>query len=497
MRNGLPRTGPGTVGRARRADDVLEMQRAARKGGTAPLLHWLATRTGAVVLLVTSSGMALSPPRVRLGDAERDLVVRGAREVSVRGLGSVAIDQGGLTCVVLPVDGRPGALQAPLLAAVRPGPTPPDLPQLLADASAALSLCWQLERVRRQQHRLRIADARTRQAVLQLLMNGQVSAARQVAGALRPVLPEVVRVYVVQGPAAARATVADALAAAAEDTWAMPCPVYAGHTLLLAPAGTDVRPDSATAQGCWTGVSDAVPLHDTATGYAQAIHALATARHSNERYASFTDQPDLALTIGPAAAAWAKAFLAPLRAHRAKRPQDPDGTELLATATSWLNSSSRATAHLKIHRNTLTARLTLIQTLLGLDLNRLPDQAALALALSTAAAGLPTRTRETEEPVPHLDELLALPGVLAWAQPQFHHLWNPDVPPRIAQTLTTWLHLDARIAPTATALSMSPSAVRKRLPRAEALLQRPLLQPSRAVYDQWLAQRALDLAEGP
>ncbi|MEU1628513.1 helix-turn-helix domain-containing protein [Streptomyces sp. NPDC020096] len=118
---------------------------------------------------------------------------------------------------------------------------------------------------------------------------------------------------------------------------------------------------------------------------AQGFHALAAARHRTERYASFAANPDLALTIGPTAAAWAAVFLASLRAHRPRRSQDPNSAEPLAIAASWLSFSPRATTHLKIHRNTLTARLTLIQELLGLDLDRLPDRAALALALRTTA----------------------------------------------------------------------------------------------------------------
>ncbi|MGW7002614.1 helix-turn-helix domain-containing protein [Streptomyces sp. NPDC054933] len=499
MHGDHPRAGTAAaVARARRADDVLDMQRAARKGGTALLLRWLAARTGATVLLVNRSGAAASALPSPLGDAERDLVLRGVREITARGLKSVAIDQEDLACIVLPFDGSPdvGAL---LLAAVVPRPTPPELPLLLADATSGLSLCRQAEHIRRQQRRLRIADARTREAVLHLLMNGHTAAARQVAGALRHELPGTVRVYVIEGPPAVRGAVANALAEVVEDAWIVPCPVYLDHLMVLAPASPEADADGApewvwppsVADTCWIGVSEAMPLRDTATGYAQAFHALAAARHRAERHASFAGHPNLALTIGPTAAAWAGAFLAPLRAHCARRPQDPDSAELLATAASWLHFSSRATAHLKIHRNTLTARLTLVQELLGLDLDRLADQAALALALRAITAGIP----QADGTAPSLDELLALPRTLAWAERQFRPLWTPDVPASIEQTLTVWLRLDARIGPTAAALSLSASAVRKRLTRSEALLQRSLLRPPSAVHDQWLAQRALELAE--
>ena len=492
-------------GRTRRAGDVLDMQRAARRGGTAHLLRWLAARTGGAVVLMDRSGVVACPPPLPLGDAERELVVRGVRETTMRGLKSLAIDEDELSCLVLPLHGPP-EVRAPLLAAVVPRPTPPGLPLLLADATSSLSLCWQLDQTRRRQIRLRIADARTREAVLQLLLNGHAPAARHVAGALLPKLPDVVRFHVIEGPPAERGAAAEALAAMAEGAWIVPCPVYADHLLLLEPADPEAHPDglpkwswpSFVTETCWIGVSDPVPLRDTATGYAQAFHALAAARHRPERHASFAGHPDLALTIGPAAAAWAEAFLAPLLTHHPRRPQDPDGGELLATAASWLSFSSSATNHLKIHRNTLAARLTLIQKLLALDLNRLADQTALALALRTHAARIPPRpehhTKAARGPA-SLDELLALPHVVAWAHRQFRPVRAPDVPTCIEQTLTTWLRLDARVGPTAVALSLSTTAVRKRLARSEALLQRSLLRHPSVVHDQWLALRTLDLAE--
>lgn len=322
-------------------------------------------------------------------------------------------------------------------------------------------------------------------------MNGHVTAARQVAGALLPTLPDALQVYVIEGPPAKRGAAADALADVAEGAWIVPCPVYADHLLVLAPAAPEspaadaAWPGSVT-DACWIGVSDAVDLRDTATGYAQAFHALAAARQRAERRASFAGHPDLALTIGPPATAWATAFLAPLLGYRARRSQDPDSAELLATAASWLNFASSATSHLKIHRNTLTARLALIRELLDLDLDQLGHQAELALAVRAVSGDVPTRG---VGPAPSLDELLALPQVATWAERQFRAVRGPAVPAFIEETLTTWLRFDARITPTAEAMNLSASAVRKRLARCEALLQRSLLRPPSAVYDLWFALR--------
>lgn len=490
------------VARNRRADDVLEMQRVARRGDIPLLLRWLSARTGADILLMDSSGTVTAPLRSPLGDATRDLARRAVRELSVRGLRSVTIDLDGLTCIVLPLDG-PQGVHLPHLAAVFSKRTTPELPLLLADATSALALSWMTEHTRRQQRLLRLTDARVREAVAHLLLNGQVTLARQVAGALRPALPAMVRVCLIERPPGLRDQVADELAKAVESAWIVPCPVYAKHMFVLAPADSESHPDHTPtwtwspllAANCWIGVSDAVPLRDTAVGYAQAFHALAAARHRTERRSTFTSNPDLALTLGPDAAAWAASFLAPLHAHRARRSQDPDSTELLATAASWLSFSSRATAHLRIHRNTLTARLACIQELLDLDLDRLADQAALALALRTLKAGTSAAPQYGPARAPSLDELLTSPSVVAWARRQFQPLRAPGVPTCIAHTLTTWLRLDAHLAQTAAALSLSTSAVRKRLARCESLLQRSLLRSPSAVHDQWLAQRALDLTE--
>ncbi|HET9170873.1 MAG TPA: helix-turn-helix domain-containing protein [Actinospica sp.] len=404
----------------------------------------------------------------------------------------MVIDERELACIVLALDGS-SELSAPFLVAVAARPVPPELTSLLADATSILSLCWRLEHAQLQEERLRTADARTREAVLHLLMNGHVTAARQVAGALLPALPDALQVYVIEGPSAKRGAAAQALAGAADGAWIVPCPVYADHLLVLAPAAVeggaaDAAWPRAVTSTCWIGVSDAVTLRDTATGYAQAFHALAAARQRVERHASFAGHPDLALTIGPAATAWAESFLAPLLAYRARRSQDPDSAVLLATAASWLSFSSRATAHLKIHRNTLTARLALIRELLGVDLDQIGNQAELALALRALAA----HGRPRPDAAPSLDELLALPHVVAWAERQFRPLRGPEAPECVEETLTTWLRLDARMGPTAQALSLSASAVRKRLARGEALLQRSLLRSPSAVYDLWLALRALE-----
>ncbi|NEE49154.1 PucR family transcriptional regulator, partial [Streptomyces sp. SID8455] len=71
---------------------------------------------------------------------------------------------------------------APLLAVVTPRPVAAGLATLLADVLMPLSLCWEAEAVERKRRRVDLAESRGREAVLHLLMTGQLSIARQVAG---------------------------------------------------------------------------------------------------------------------------------------------------------------------------------------------------------------------------------------------------------------------------------------------------------------------------
>ncbi len=190
-------------------------------------------------------------------------------------------------------------------------------------------------------------------------------------------------------------------------------------------------------------------------------------------------------------------MLAPLLTHLPRRSQDPGSQELAATLASWLAFSSHATRHLKIHRNTLAARLRLIGGLLGLDLNRLGDQAALDLALCVRAAPAPHRTeprrgrREQGAAVPDLDAVLCGPGVQNWAAQQLRQL--APAGPAAEETLRTWLRCEAQLGPTAAELGISVPGARKRLVRLESVLHRSLLQAPSARYDLWMAFRAADL----
>ncbi len=494
-----------------RADDLLRMHRLARTGGTAGLLRWLAGRAEGWAGLVGPDGTVLHAAARTAGAMVPDvagLVAEGASALTERGVQAYSVDTGAYTALLFPLGvpspgvGDPGA---PVLAVVTPRPVAAGLATLLADVVLPLSLCLQAETLERKRRRVDLAESRGREAVLHLLMTGQLSIAQQVAGALRPRLPDPVRVCVVECSGGGRDEVARVCVDAdGGRSWIVRCPVYARHLILVMPAEAPepgaVPPDETVAArvgDCVVGVSEPVPLADTATGYRQAFHALAVARELPTRHARFGVSPDSALVVGPAGHRWADELLNPLLTHVPRRAQDPGSQELLATAASWLAFSSHATGHLKVHRNTLAARLRLIGELLGLDLHRLADQAALDLALRVRSTPAPACTPEparsgspasgTSRAAGGLDAILVRPAVRDWADQQLAPVLGAE------ETLRTWVRCEGRIGPAAAELGISVPGARKRLTRLETVLQRSLLRPPSARYDLWLALRSRDL----
>lgn len=491
-----------------RADDVLLMYRLARTGGSPELLRGLAGRAGGWAGILDGDGTVLQAVGGNArwpGHEAAGLASRAARELTARGTGSYSLDTEECSALLLPL-GRPSEKHGPVLALVAPKPLPGGLTTLMADAVMPLSLSWASESVERKRRRVDLAESRGREAVLHLLMTGQLSIAHQVAGALRPKLPDPVRVCVVECSGGQRDEVARICAdVSGGRTWIVRCPVYARHLILIAPADEEAEaegPASGRTLGlaiaglvddCVVGVSEEVRLPDTATAYQQAFHALAVARGVPGRHAGFGAAQEPTLLVGAAGARWADALLEPLLVHLPRRSQDPGSQELSATVASWLAFSSHATQHLKIHRNTLAARLKLVGELLGLDLNRLADQAAVDLALRIRATPALHRARP-EDPAASedLDTVLRSPGVRNWAVQQLRLLDRAGLMGE--ETLRTWLRCEAQLSPAAAELGISVPGARKRLIRLEALLSRSLLRTPSARYDLWLAFRAVDLA---
>ncbi|MFE5806701.1 helix-turn-helix domain-containing protein [Streptomyces sp. NPDC056491] len=480
-----------------RSDDVLKVHRLAHTGGSAALLDWLAARLGGWTGVVRGGGPAADAVRERAGEAP-EAAVRGAAEMSARGVRSAVLHGDGSATLLFALDaGR-------ALAAVLPLPHPPDASALLADAAVPLALVLRAEEAERREERTAVAEARAREAVLRLLMNGGLPAAHQIAEALRPPLPDPIRLYVAECRIGRRAEVARLCQELTGGrAWVVPCPVYVRHLIILVPADADaVSADhdplagalTAIAPDCAVGVSGELALSQAPTAYTQAFHALAVARGRGERHARFGPGPELALAAHEAGADWAWALLAPLHSYEPRRPQDPDGQELRTTAHAWLNFGSHATRLLRVHRNTLSARIRLVETLLGLDLARLGHQAALSLALRLTPGAGRGNGAAVPAAAPGLDGVLRDPRLTAWARSHLSRLTGPDAPAGARTTVRTWLDHDARLVPAAAALGVSVPGARKRLARIEALLERSLLQSPSVRHDLWLAHRAEELA---
>ncbi|MFJ6718215.1 helix-turn-helix domain-containing protein [Streptomyces sp. NPDC091259] len=485
---------PDPLGPSRSAD-IRALHRLAHVGGSAALLRWLTTRLGGWAGVVDVAG----------GDGPREsgtphVAVRAAAEMAARSAGSAVLHDDGSAALLFALDERRA------LAAVLDLPHHPGAPALLADAAVPLALVLAAEEARVREERARLAESRAREAVLHLLMNGRISTARQVAATLSPVLPEPVRIYVVEcrsGERPAAAAVCERLTGGR--AWTVHCPVYVRHLIVLVPAdlaadqgGSDHLAGALVelARDCVVGVSAQAHLRQLPTAYGQAFHALAVARGRAARHARFGPGPELELAAHDAAAGWAEALLAPLHGYAPRRPQDPGPQELRATAHAWLDFASYATRLLKIHRNTLATRIRLVESVLGLDLARLADQSALSLALRLIPAGGRRTGLPAAEGPTDLDGVLRHPDLVAWSRAHLGPLTGPGAPAGAWETVRTWLRHDARLAPAAEALGLSLPGARKRLTRVEELMERSLLRSPSARYDLWLAHRAEELDRG-
>ncbi|WP_236258392.1 helix-turn-helix domain-containing protein [Streptomyces hygroscopicus] len=595
-----------------RADDILALARlSTRPGAVRAMLGWLTRRTGGPAVLVGDTGRVLAGP-----EGERDPAVARATADAVAELRR----RGAPSAVLGGAEGRPVHLIAldtdprTYLAVV--GPDDPHCGTLLADAARTLALCWRLEQAERARRRIESAEGHSREAVLHLLMVGSVPAAQRIAGALRPALPGVIQVYVIECPQPRRREIARRIdREAGGGAWIVPCPVRPNHVIALVPPetgppggtgpadatdpatgteastgadastvtgpapttaptdgthpadathpaagshpadGTDpatpatpatgTRPADGTAPAAEThpadetapatpaavgapadgtapaavgggpprpprvsldrlivrlvpesrvGVSERVALRDTPTAYEQAIHALAVARNAPERRAAFGGDLDVTVLAGPAGYRWASELLAPCLRYAPARRADPGPQELLGTLGSWLSFGGAASRHLKIHRNTLAARVRHLDELLGVPVSRsLAAQSAawLALRLYTAPQAAAALAQAPPEPTVTLEAVLGTPAAGTWARAQLRPLEQAG-PATGLETVRTWLRADARLPAAAAALGISLPGARKRLTRAEDALGRSLLTAPSAKYELWLAMRALD-----
>ncbi|MEU8638603.1 helix-turn-helix domain-containing protein [Amycolatopsis sp. NPDC048633] len=484
------RVAAAEAGFADRAGDIIALARLSTgPGAVGAILDWLAGRTGGTVALLGTDGEVVTVPSGRHRPSPRALTTAATAVADMHRRGTPSAVLGDESCTIDLV--RLGS-EAPYLMVT--GSEDRRHGVLLADVSRLLGLCWRVEEAEQTRQRVASAMAHSREAVLHLLMIGSVPTARRIAATLRHRLPDLCRVYIVACPAGRRDLVADRIEHFARGrAWIVPCPVYPHHLIALVPPGRDhsaTRLDRVIAERVpesRVGAGEELPLRETAIGYEQAFHALAVARGVPGGYARFDRHTDLTPLIDPRGHAWATGFLAPCLSYTPARRADPGAEELLATLNSWLIFETGASRHLKIHRNTLTARLHLLDGLLGVDLTHVSDQSAAWLALRLHSA----HHASTTPPRPAtLDGLLGTPAASVWARSQLHPLERADLPNGL-ETVRAWLRADTRLPATAAALAISAPATRKRLTRIEQVLGRSLLHAPSAKHELWLAMRIL------
>ncbi|MCG5216472.1 PucR family transcriptional regulator [Streptosporangium sp. KLBMP 9127] len=478
-------------------DQLKEMQRIVlQSDGLSRLLQWLARQISGHAVLVDPAGSllyAFPGPSVELfSRAEKDI-----RRVVTKQARSAAISLGTQVAHIMSIGSQE---PNPVLLVARDGPFPSRMRSLVSDAAGLLWLRWRLEALGRHSHQVDLAESHSREAVLHLLMLGHVQAARRVTKALGSRLPDLTRVYIVECPASRRGDYARRCAEVTEGrAWIVRCPVYARHLIVLAPADSEeadnpldqaLRALVASNPGCYVGAGRLVDLRDVAAGYQQAFHALAVARAIDARCATFSSREDVTSLLGAGGHQWAARSLRLLLDYRPERRQDPDAEELKGTLTSWLTFFSGATRQLKVHRNTLSARLRHIERLLSCDLNDLETQAEIQLALRLLAQ--PSRPDSDEPGEVTLDALLDTTAAFHWAESYLTPLHGVDA--RLLETLQTWLRSNARLDTTASVLGLSVPATRKRLIRIEEILARSLLNAPSARHELVLAFRILDPA---
>jgi sugar diacid utilization regulator len=468
---------------------------ADRPDGGRLLLRWLAENIGGWAVLLDRFG-ALSaaypePPNDLLDEASDTIA-----SVVAQRYRSAGVDTGTCSVRVLAVDAE---RFGPVLVVADRTPLPGDANAVITDVARLLRLRWRADEADRRSAAVEQAEALNREVILHLLMVGQLDGARRASGALRQELPDMLRVYVFECAGADRREVAkNCFHVSGGQSWVVLCPVYDDHLIVLAPAEAaedlqtlDKALRELAGDRVCIGGGDVVSLRDTATGYQQASHALAAARNRPSGFALFSPRMELDALLGVEGRAWARGVLAPLLDFAPERPQDPDGDELLSTLQAWLTFYGRAARQLKVHRNTVTARLRRIERTLDRDLGEMEAQAVLHLALRLLDPRISSEHHEIRE----LDALLDSSPVREWAQQLLAPLLVEESG-LLMGTLRSWLRNNARLEDTAADLGVSVVGARKRLVRIENLLGRSLLNGPSARYDLYLALRVLRRTAG-
>lgn len=397
------------------------------------------------------------------------------------------VDAWNVRCEVLGVHGARPVLVAAARSVLRP-----EAVALISHTGSVITL---LRRARDGERTWRGFHYKARQVrfgVFSALLVGEpLLARRMTTGAVPPLLEAgMLRVHLLHCPPADRDRVVrthqDPSGYHGSDLM-VHCPVFKEHVICLVADDTGARGGHGSGDhtgglgealrrlvrdnaGYALGVSGAHSLGATAEAYGQAAHALAAARTTPGRLASYHGQTSLAgvLPRRPALA-WARAVLRPLDSL-------PKTT---VDITRLLTSMPRGAVArlLDLSRNTVTAHIRRAEQALGLDLADVRSRAAVHLALALTSGGT-THEPDELQPPPSLDDLLHTERAAAWART----FLKPVRPPQ-RRTLQAWIDANTDGQQAARRLGISRNTVRAHLRTAEAHLCRDLLTAGAGIHD--------------
>ncbi|WP_063795974.1 helix-turn-helix domain-containing protein [Streptacidiphilus griseoplanus] len=490
----------GAPGYAEDLDELLRVVR--RQGSLGEVLRWLGQRIGAEAAWLGGSGTvrAATPgfPGAVLGalDGQLARLAQGRLAAATAQVGGVEVR----------LEAFAGREPRPVLVTVSPEELTREAAQLASRTGGLVELLGRASEADGSSRGYEQKARQVRFAVLTALMAGDTTLARRMTtGDVPPLLSaEKARVYLLHCPPADR----DRLVRAYQDPSGyhgpdlmVHCPAFDEH--LICPVAEDsgaggqlgrgavlrrlVRENAAYALG----VSRPYPLDATARAYGEALHALAVARNSPQRLASYRGQPSLVhLLPGRAALAWARAYVEPLdTVPRLTR----DITRLAVTFPR-----SAVARLLQISRNTVAAHCRRAEAALGVDLGEVRVRAALDLALSLVGAHSgslvpaddPGDPGDAGKAVPTLEELLRTRPAREWAELLLKPL-RDDERQQLYLTVRAWIEAGADAQRTAGQLGLSRNTVRAHLRAVEGLLQRDLLTTGSGIHDLVHAVRAV------
>lgn len=344
---------------------------ALRPRGLEAALSELSRRLGCWVGLFDASGGLAHQHPLSVDAAQTDAVTAEVAGLLLRGgSASRTIEDESATFTIFTL-GRTGQLRGALaIAAVALDPeTRAVVSSVIAMAGLALEQNEQLARARR----------RLRTQVLATLLTDDPGPARRVLGSLPPA-PVVVAVAETDRPGTVidwwdRLDGAPFIAESAE-----------GLVMCIGVAQAGMLDQLAGRFALRAGVSDAVDYSAFSQAHAQALTALRRGGAGVTRYADATSGGMLDALGTEEARLFARARLAPLRAH-----DQATGSGLERTLRVWLEHdahSEHTAAALGIHRHTLRTRIAQAAALLETDLSSFPARAELWAALHAAGRGI-------------------------------------------------------------------------------------------------------------